>query len=186
MEFSRRQFVLGGAAMFCPTSTLAAPHCPQIFGWIPIRVKMRPKWLNARATSCPAPRFTRPQEIDQWVNSHIRYRPDTSDIWATAAQTYARRFGDCEDIALLKRAMLISAGIPERDIFFIIARDTLSHRDHALIMTQGLILDSFNSLTLPMEKVSNYSPMLAFSGDNCWTFGRRILSPHRPSATITR
>ncbi len=184
MNFSRRQFILGAAAVIYTNSAEAAPYCPQLFGWIPIRVKMRPRWMAARAPLCAAPRLSSPSEIDQWVNSHIRYRPDEGDVWATAAQTHSRRYGDCEDIALLKRAMLLKAGVAEREIFFIIARDTLARRDHAVILTRGRVLDSFNSLSLPMEQVSNYSPIFAFSGDNCWTFGRRILSPQSGSSNI--
>ncbi|MCA8929602.1 MAG: transglutaminase-like cysteine peptidase [Alphaproteobacteria bacterium] len=63
------------------------------------------------------------EKYNQKWNSRIRYRPDgqaygQSDYWVAAATT-----GDCEDIALAKRAALVAGGWPAAALWLAIGRD---------------------------------------------------------------
>src|SRR3546814_2898490 len=58
--------------------------------------------------------------VNTWVNHEIAYRNDrqlfgTSDYWADAATTLARKTGDCEDFAILKMQMLAGAGVDSNE-----------------------------------------------------------------------
>ena len=52
--------------------------------------------------------------------SGVRYRrePRKREDWQTAAETYARRYGDCEDLAAYRAADLRLAGIEARAIVY--------------------------------------------------------------------
>jgi predicted transglutaminase-like cysteine proteinase len=41
-----------------------------------------------------------PKELSRMVSTHIAYREESADVWATADETWNRSFGDCEDFAI--------------------------------------------------------------------------------------
>lgn len=114
-----------------------------------------------------------PADVDAWVNSHIAYREDSDDEWAAPSLTLKRGFGDCEDFAILKRAILRAKGVPNREILFLIVRDTITRRDHAVLIYKGRVLDSVNSLSLPESEERDYTPMTGWTGPQRWIFGRK-------------
>lgn len=91
--------------------------------------------------------------------------------------TLERGHGDCEDIALLKWAIILRSGIPESKVFFALVRDLIGRSDHAVLLAKDgcrwRLLDSFNSLSLPVEQVRDYQPIIAYSGEQAWFYGRR-------------
>ncbi len=116
--------------------------------------------------------------INTRVNAEVRYVDDTGgDRWAGAMETLRRRQGDCEDIAILKMAMLARAGVPLDDMFLLVVRDTGRQTDHAVAVVryqnQSWILD--NRLDAPQgaERVMDYVPLQAFSSRWAWTYGYR-------------
>lgn len=113
-----------------------------------------------------------PAEVDLWVNRNIRYQREPIDVWALPRETLGRGFGDCEDFAILKRALLLAAGRADGDIAMVIVNDLIARQPHAVLMVDGLVLDSFNSLHLPVSKVRDYTPIMAFCGERRFTYGR--------------
>lgn len=146
-----------------------------LFGWTAVAIGYtHPQWDRVRGCAAPAVEgIATPHQVDAWVNEFLTYAPDAADHWQTPAETLERGRGDCEDFAILKRAMLLAAGY-RGDVMFVIVHDLISRRDHAILVADGLVLDCFNSRSLPVDQVRDYSPIMAFSGDMCWTFGRAV------------
>ena len=153
---------------------------PAIFGHVPLVLgKVDSRWLAVKDSGIDV-RFTGvdvAHKTDNWVNYHVKYKRDTVDEWSTPMETYQRRYGDCEDLALVKRAMLLRSGVPENHIYFVLVKDVLSKQDHAILVVYyehaWVVLDSFNSLTLPVQQVKDYMPIMAFSGGSAWLYGRK-------------
>lgn len=116
-------------------------------------------------------------KVDQWVNHAIRYQREPIDTWSPPAETLKRGFGDCEDIALLKRAILLRSGAPEACVHFVLAEDLIGRETHAFLTVfedRWSVLDSRNSASLPVEQLRDYRPISAFSGDRAWMYGRKV------------
>lgn len=147
-----------------------------VFGWKPIPLrKGNPRWDEVRHNQVAAPNTLKTiNDVDVFVNRLITYTPDAIDKWALPSETLANRKGDCEDFALLKRALLIAAGWQDENILFLIVNDLIAGRDHALLVVDNLVLDNFNSLSLPTEEVEDYSPIVGFSADRGWTYGKAV------------
>ena len=65
-------------------------------------------------------------KINNQVNKNIKYVSDwdnygVNDYWAKPEETLKKGSGDCEDIALLKYAMLVKAGFSEKDVKVVFA-----------------------------------------------------------------
>lgn len=114
--------------------------------------------------------------IAAWLRGKVRYRPEPIDLWSPPAETLRRGYGDCEDMALLKRALFLEGGGAEADALFVLVWDRIARRDHALLVAreagQWWVLDSYNALVQRVEAVSDYTPRLAYLGAKAWTFGR--------------
>lgn len=156
---------------------------PDAFGYTPIPIgRVDKRWLDIRdKISLPedmCPDIAGIRTVDVMVNRKIMYQADATDEWTTPKETLERGYGDCEDIALVKRAILLSTGYKDPDIYLFLVKDLVARRDHALLIVRGkeewFVLDSFNSLSLPLRLVIDYVPLLAFSGDKAWFFGKRI------------
>lgn len=91
-------------------------------------------------------------EINRAVNLAIRPQSDvdqhgTVDRWSSPLATFSAGRGDCEDYAFAKLALLQEAGIPARDLRFLIVnerRDPNEHHAVAAVRHDGhwLILDN--------------------------------------------
>jgi transglutaminase-like putative cysteine protease len=152
---------------------------PTWHDWIPVSAAPDKRWLAVKdrlcgvRQRCAAPIIV---NTDRWVNGAVRYQADRGDAWAAPATTLARGYGDCEDLALLKRAVLINSGIPERRIYFVLVADLIARMDHAVIVAfedRWRLMDSYNSQALPLEAAKDYRPILAMCSDCAWTFGKR-------------
>lgn len=118
--------------------------------------------------------------VNTWVNDHIRYVEDAvlygqADYWATAGATLKRRAGDCEDIAIAKMQLLARMGVRRSDMYLTIARDTVRHADHALLVVKmdgrHWLLDNSTSQVLDAEQSHGYRPILSFGSSNKWVHG---------------
>lgn len=163
-----------------PAPILLPAKPPELCGHAPLLApKVDPRWLRARAQAHVGLRYRDSIAVnaDRWVNKTIRYRADATDDWAPPMATLDRGYGDCEDIALLKRAIILRSGVPESRVFFLLVRDLIRQQDHAVLAVDDggwRLLDSANSLTLRIEEVEDYRPVLAFSGEQAWLYGRRL------------
>lgn len=114
--------------------------------------------------------------VNARVNAEVRYVDDAGgDAWAGAMDTLRRRQGDCEDLAILKLALLAKAGFAMDDLFLLVVRDTGRQIDHAVAVVRyenrTWILDNRIDAPQGAERVMDYVPLQAFSGRWAWTFG---------------
>jgi len=128
--------------------------------------------------------------VNRRVNGEFRYVEDPGgDRWASARETIARRAGDCEDLAILKLALLARAGVESDRLFLVVVRDTARQRDHAVAAVRWenrlWVLDSRLDRVQPAERVLDYVPLQSFSGRWAWTYGyREGTSAGRAARTI--
>lgn len=115
-------------------------------------------------------------EVNRRVNAALRYVDDPAgDDWASAATTLARGYGDCEDFAVVKLALLAQAGFDSDDLFLVIVRDNGRNIDHAVAavrwQTRLWVLDNRLDRIQPAERVMDYVPLQSYSGQWAWTYG---------------
>ena len=141
---------------------------PRLWGRDPVRMA-RPfhKITHIETTSIGGEKT--PAAINKWVNRQIRYRKDKRDFWDDPKVTLARGSGDCEDIALVKIAMLQSIGVPA---WLLVVYDKLARMHHAVALTQTDILDLHVPRLLPIEIVPDYRPILALTPQETWLYGK--------------
>lgn len=114
--------------------------------------------------------------VNGWINNNIRFIEDgNADHWASAAETFRKGTGDCEDFAIAKMTVLQAAGVPEDSMYLVIVRDTVRNRDHAVLAArtdgQMLVLDSRTDRILPSDMITDYRPSFTFGGQFAWTHG---------------
>jgi predicted transglutaminase-like cysteine proteinase len=122
--------------------------------------------------------------VNRFVNRSIRFEQDidgygVADHWATASETLLRGRGDCEDIALLKMALLEAAGLPAGDLLLVLGREPALLRDHAVLVVRrsvgaALVLDNLTDALQPAADPRRFLPMLSFSTAGAWLHGRRM------------
>lgn len=124
--------------------------------------------------------FEKLQAVNSSVNLSIKYAPDSNiyskkDHWASANQTIETGFGDCEDFAILKHAMLIKAGVPASSMSLIVLKDTDRNLYHAVLAVSTnkghLILDNVAKHVYRDTSISHYQPLFSFSDDRSWIHG---------------
>lgn len=128
----------------------------------------------------------RVEAVNRYVNDRVRFVDDSrqygrEDVWASASETLRRRRGDCEDYAIAKLQMLRAAGIGDRDLYLVIARDLIRRADHALLVVRVgdrlVALDNGTDRILDANDTSDYRPVLTFSVNRAWTHGYRVVPP---------
>jgi len=125
--------------------------------------------------------------VNRFVNNRVTFLDDSrqfgrADVWLTASETLRRRRGDCEDYAIAKMQLLREAGIAERDMYLVIAKDLVRRSDHAILVVRAgqrmLMLDNGSDELLDSESVADYRPVLTFAAGKAWTHGyRRSVTP---------
>ena len=78
--------------------------------------------------------------------------------------------------------LLHEAGIAERDMYLVIAKDLVRRSDHAILVVRAgermLMLDNGSDELLDSESVADYRPVLTFAAGKAWTHGyRRSATP---------
>lgn len=95
-------------------------------------------------------------EVNQRVNAAIRPVTDweaygVADLWTYPTNGY----GDCEDFQLLKRKLLVEAGIPQRAMRMTVVIDEIDE-GHAVLMIRtdrgDFILDNKHDRVLPWQE----------------------------------
>lgn len=150
-----------------------------LWGHEPIPCRVDPRWEQVRGAKVSIQLTRDPVDITWYVHGAVRYQADRlGDVWAAPAETLSRGYGDCEDIALLKRAIFITNGGYEFECVFLLVWDQIARQDHALLAVTSeefgwVILDSRTPKVLPKHKVADYTPRFAYSGAQGWVYGRR-------------
>lgn len=118
------------------------------------------------------------------VAQRIRWRSDATewgrhDYWASARETLARGAGDAEDRAILKMQALKALGVPARDLFLTIGKESIGGPPITvlLVRTGGryLVLDDWSGPPIPVERRKDFTPMLSFAHTGTWIHGKRVV-----------
>ncbi len=136
------------------------------------------------------PLDARIRSVNRFVNHAIRFEDDivghgVADHWATATETLMRGRGDCEDIAILKMALLKAAGVPSAALVLVLGREQAGGRDHAVLVVRrpsapAVVLDNLTDVITPAADSGQLLPMLSFSSAGSWLHGRRMARPSIP------
>jgi len=114
------------------------------------------------------------------VNRAIKYREDSSnwgkgDYWATAAETFGRRAGDCEDYAIAKMQVLRAAGVPASDMFLVVGNDLVARSAHAMLLVRSgdiyWVLDNFHDEVRRDTDYREFRPIMTLSSAGRWLHG---------------
>ncbi|MBC2771678.1 transglutaminase-like cysteine peptidase [Rhizobium sp. AQ_MP] len=120
--------------------------------------------------------------VNHEVNSRIKYRKDIDshgrlDQWSSPSQTLASGYGDCEDYALLKMAVLEAQGFSLQDMTLVILYDKKRHFYHAVLSVevQGThyILDNMRNQVLADSRLPDYQPLFSISNGRGFLHGTR-------------
>ena len=175
---------------------------PDVFGSVALSVNHTPldqRWRTVarqRVSGAPAvyaaslrgqSELDRVEAVNRYVNGRVQFVDDSrqygrADLWAAASDTLRRGRGDCEDYAIAKFQLLRSAGVADRDMYLVIAKDLVRRADHALLVVRSgghmLVLDNGTNRILDADDISDYRPVLTFSASGTWTHGyRRPVAP---------
>jgi predicted transglutaminase-like cysteine proteinase len=157
---------------------MSAPLAAPVFGafvGLPFR-KAHPEWTRIAGAGLSHDQAAPTRigiDVNGWVNGSIRYTPDAQDHWQTPAETLARRAGDCEDLAILKRAILIARGMPAERAWIVVGHDLVRRQAHAVLLAHGRVFDCVCDVTLDPERLEDvFTPMFAY-GAGAWLFGRK-------------
>ncbi|GAA4725854.1 transglutaminase-like cysteine peptidase [Sphingomonas lutea] len=171
---------------------------PDIFGSVALRVGRTPltaRWrrVESAAISGAPARFAqgladldpiaRLEAVNRYVNRRVTFTEDRAqhgraDVWSAAADTFARKRGDCEDYAIAKMQMLRRAGFEDRDLYLAIVKDLVTRADHAVLVVRAddrmIVLDNGTEELLDSEALRDYRPILTFNRVSAWTHGYRV------------
>ena len=183
------------------TQRFVAADRPDVFGTVALSVERTPldrRWRQVgRAPLGPlAAAFAdraselspleRVGAVNRFVNARVEFENDirqfgVADRWMAASETLARGRGDCEDFAIAKLQMLRRAGFADRDLYLVVLNDTRRRADHAVLVVRAegrlLVLDNGTDRIVDSDIMSDYRPILTFSGNRAWTHGYRRSEP---------
>jgi predicted transglutaminase-like cysteine proteinase len=143
-------------------------------GYKALPCRSEPKWDAIKADRIPDPIPNEPVSLNGWVNQAIVYKPDRVDHWQGPAETLRLGTGDCEDLAILKRAVLLARGWPRDRLFVVIGHDLVARSDHAVLLAGETVWDCrADGLIKPAELSSVFLPRFAY-GEGSWVFGKHI------------
>jgi len=177
-----------------------APEPEEVFGYLSVDVPTTPfdqQWLRASTSAWPEgqvqldafvrqlsrlPVSVRVDQANRWINAHVAYASDmdvygVADYWAGLSEVLAHGRGDCEDFAIAKMQILAAAGVPTRDMYLTLVRDLRRQEDHAVLVVRvgqdSYVLDSDENTLLRQDELTRFRPVVAFSENGRWIFGRR-------------
>jgi predicted transglutaminase-like cysteine proteinase len=135
------------------------------------------KWERVkgkRLAHDPTTTTSPPLPVNAWVNRTITYAADLVDRWQMPGETLKRGRGDCEDLAILKRAILINRGWPAELLPLLIVRELATGAEHAVLWVAGDILDIGTDASIkPAQLVGLVTPVFAFGAEQAWLYGQR-------------
>lgn len=138
---------------------------------------LRSKWDGVRKTmDAPEASWASHTAMNLGVNRRIVYEaePPGADTWQPPATTWHRGRGDCEDMALLKYALLARQGVPVRLVVGEI-KSIVGNAPHAwcagFVANEWHAFDNkFDQLT-PVSEYINWLPMAAMHDASVVRFG---------------
>lgn len=115
---------------------------------------------NLRSSNVKAPQLTRQRwnelvEVNNFSNTSVIPVTDMDYYNVEELWTYPKKYGDCEDFALMKRHMLIQRGWPASSLLITVVRQR-SGDGHAVLTVRtdraDYILDNLNGKVLPWNE----------------------------------
>ncbi len=140
------------------------------------------KWKSVKDSPCRSGLIERGNSsralfnVNRWVNRRLTYKPDggpNRDYWQTPDESLNFNTGDCEDYAILKRAILLTDGGFEDDqLQLLVVKDLLLSRIGRPVHHAVLLVDWEHCLDIHMDKVAKiedykgvYIPLAAMTGE---------------------
>jgi predicted transglutaminase-like cysteine proteinase len=122
---------------------------------------------------------SRVENVNRAVNMAVRYVSDyeqhgVADLWSSPLETLAAGAGDCEDYAIAKFAVLLAAGVPEKDMKVLLVRDLAVRQDHAVLTVRingrWLVLDNRRMTLIETADLPEFMPLFAINHDGVSLF----------------
>lgn len=145
-------------------------------GWGAIKAPLNPKWAAVKDARLPKSTTTARSmlSVHTFVRGAIRYKREVGDNWQKPADTLALGTGDCEDICLVERALLLNAGYKDEDIELMIVRDLVTREDHALLWVNQHYLDNRTPQVLHVSQFKDYLPVSGHRAGQSYLYGRTV------------
>ena len=128
------------------------------------------------------------ERVNSFVNRRVSFGNDAAiwgqpDYWATPLETLGRGQGDCEDYAIAKYFILVSAGMPASRLRLVYVRAILpaswglppGPQAHMVLAhyadneAEPQILDNLLTEIRPASKRTDLTPVFSFNGEGLWT-----------------
>jgi predicted transglutaminase-like cysteine proteinase len=132
---------------------------------------------------------TRVEIVNREINQAVRYVSDfeahgVADLWSSPLETLAAGTGDCEDYAIAKFAMLLDAGIAEKDLKLLLVRDMAVREDHAVLAVRidgrWLVLDNRRFGLVEAGDLPYFMPLFAIDHSGVSLFAAPYADAERP------
>lgn len=120
------------------------------------------------------------QDVHNYARSHVTYKrePVAADDWQKPTDTLKRGAGDCEDFAVLERALLLSVGYKEADLYVVVLNEAMAGfsgtQDHAVVFCGDHYLDCRTGNVLHKSQFKDARPIFAFKQNLAYLFGRKL------------
>jgi predicted transglutaminase-like cysteine proteinase len=206
MERSDRQITPGKAGGVFDSVALPFKRLSALKRFSPIKQELSSKLdLRCDASGCSAASSTvgadapelqsirdRMNLVNVAVNRSIEYRRDIDtygvmDRWATPSETLSRRQGDCEDIAILKMAVLRSYGVDPDAMSLVIVYDQKRRFYHAVLSVEvegrNYVLDNLSSQVRLDTQLVDYVPLYSIRNGKGFLHGLRDKSKQLAATT---
>lgn len=125
-------------------------------------------------------KFQAINQVNRLVNNALIYqmegitRPEI-DHWQSFSETIGSGSGDCEDFALVKRAILVRMGYSEESMFVSVVKDRDRGLYHAVLVVKSdseyFILDNLADTVLEDKFYTNYMPIYSLTSSQTWIHG---------------
>lgn len=117
-------------------------------------------WMKVIAVLRAVPKKSRPALVQTLLSRRIDYVSDRviDDHWANPLATLLSGAGDCEDHALLKRAILMASGFSDAEVPLLVLETPEGQGHMALLVSstdQMLVLDNRLRAAVPLSLLSN-------------------------------
>lgn len=104
-------------------------------------------------------------EVNSDVNTAWTYQREDGDSWQSPHDMMVSGKGDCEDFAILKRAIIGRGEI-------IIGQDNILGGNHAVLFVDGVVMDCTHDRLLKPEEMPHFKPTMGMDAFRYWIFGR--------------
>lgn len=132
--------------------------------WMPIPTRQTlPQWERIRSRQLNIS-WESLAQVNRDINAGWKYQREERDHWQSPAEMMSSGVGDCEDFAILKRAIIGRGEI-------IIGRDVLLGGNHAVLFVDGVVLDCTHDGLLKPEEMPHFTPIRGMDEQGYWIFG---------------